>query len=181
MSHVYHLRPESFEGTSLIPLNSMDKESDLYKNHAKKYVGREDLMDGNIPILNCKWNDVVQFSALDPQIIVNELKKYQEDLKLIRLKYFKIPVRDIVFNYESVIFGRKTSRGKGDFKIDEDEVQTLSERNYKELSEVPEETVNFWKRVKSDGGKFLWFPSITHIMVKGIIEIKDFEICELKL
>lgn len=90
MSYIYHLRPEPFEGTSLIPLNSMDQNSELYKKYAKKYVGREDLMDGIIPILDCKWNDVVQFSALDPQIIVNELRKHQDDLTLSRLQYFKV-------------------------------------------------------------------------------------------
>ncbi|MBT4790544.1 MAG: hypothetical protein HON90_03155 [Halobacteriovoraceae bacterium] len=181
MSYIYHLRPEPFEGTSLIPLNSMDKESDLYKGHAKKYTGREDLMDGTIPILNCKWNDVVQFSALDPQIIVNELIKHKENLKLIRLYYFKVHVKDIVSKYDAVVFDRKVSRGKGDFRIDESEVQYLSENSYQELSQVPQETIEYWKSVKADGGKFLWFPFVTHIMVKGIINIKGFELCELKL
>lgn len=40
--------PVPFEGTSLIPLNQMDKKSDLYKGHARKYEGRDDLMKGVI-------------------------------------------------------------------------------------------------------------------------------------
>lgn len=181
MSYIYHIKPMPFVGTSLIPLNSMDKDSDLYKGHARKYIGREDLMDGTIPMLNCKWNDVVQFSALDPQIIVNELAKYQEDLKLLRTNYFKIHIKDIISKHEAIVFDRRTSVKKGDFTIYEDEVQGLSEDSYQELSEVPKQTIAYWKRVKSHGGKFLWFPFITHIMVKGIIDTKDFELCELKI
>ncbi len=81
MNYIYHLKPEPFEGTSLIPLNLMDKSSPLYLGHAKKYEGREELMLEIIPKLNCKWNDVVQFSALNPQIIVQELKKIHPELK----------------------------------------------------------------------------------------------------
>jgi hypothetical protein len=181
MSYIYHLCPEPFEGTSLMPLNSMSKESDLYKSHAKKYEGREHLMDEYIPKLNCKWNDVVQFSALDPQIIVNELVKHQENLKLIRLNYFKVHVKNIVAKYDTVVLDRKFFRDKGDFRIDESEVQYLNEENYQELTKVPSETINYWKRVKDDGGKFLWFPFIAHIMVKGLIDTTDFELCELEL
>ena len=66
MNYIYHIKPEPFMGTSLIPLNSMDRNSALYKNHAEKYIGRENLMLEVIPKLNCKWNDVVQFSTLNP-------------------------------------------------------------------------------------------------------------------
>ena len=52
MSYLYHLKPIPFEGTSLIPLNMMDRNSSLYKIHAQKYVGRESLMEETIPILN---------------------------------------------------------------------------------------------------------------------------------
>jgi len=180
MSYIYHLKPEPFEGNSLIPLNLMDKESELYKGHAKKYIGRESLMEEVIPTLNCKWNDVVQFSALDPQVIVDELKKINTDLKAIRPYYFKIHIRDIISKYDAVIFDRK-KREKGDFTIQEHEVSLLNEENYKELFDVPTETIHFWNDVKRNGGKYLWFPFITHILVKGIIDTTDFDICELKI
>jgi hypothetical protein len=39
MSYIYHMKPEPFEGTSLIPLNSMDEESDLYRNMLRSMSG----------------------------------------------------------------------------------------------------------------------------------------------
>lgn len=180
MSFIYHLKPEPFEGKSLIPLNLMDKDSELYKGHVKKYFGRESLMEEIIPILNCKWNDVVQFSALDPQIIVNELIKINPELKINRPHYFKIRVKDIASRYEAVVFERK-KRERGDFTIKADEVLPLRESNFKELREIPSETISYWKDVKEHGGKYLWFPFVTHVFVKGIIDTTDFEICELKI
>jgi hypothetical protein len=173
------MKPVPFEGTSLIPLNLMDKKSDLYEGHARKYKGREDLMNGIIPKLDCKWNDVVQFSALDPQLIVNQLKNIEEDFKLIRTEYFKIHVDQIIRKFDSVVFDRNKKQKKGDFTIHESEVVTL-DNSYQELRNIPKETIQFWNEVKSEGGKFLWFAFIPHILVKGIIDTKDFEICTLK-
>lgn len=179
MQYLYHMIPNPMEGTNLIPLNSMDKDSELYKRHVKKYEGREDLMDAIIPKLDCKWNDVVQFSALDPQLIVNELREIQDDFKLNRCDYYKVSVDQILSNYQAVCYDRNTSRRKGTFDIIESEVKEL-DKDYVELQSVPVETKKYWKKVKNEGGKYLWFPFITHILVKGIIDTKGFEICTLK-
>lgn len=166
------MKPVPFEGTSLIPLNLMDKESALYKGHAQKYQGRESLMEEIIPILNCKWNDVVQFSALDPQIIVKHLKMIQEDLKPFRIEYFKIHINQIIGNYDAVVSNGKIGK--------EMSVTTLT-TFYREALSVPQETIDYWNKIKIEGGKYLWFPFIPHIFVKGTIETKMFELCELKL
>lgn len=180
MSYIYHLKPNPFEGTSLVPLNMMDSESELYKGHARKYLGREHLMDEVIPLLNCKWNDVVQFSALDPQKIVDKLKTIQDDFHLSKTEYFKIHVSQMIHLYEAVIFERDLFRAKGSFAILQSEVVRLS-HSYKEALDIPSETIRYWNNAKKDNGKFLWFPYIPHILVKGIINTKDFEVCELKV
>jgi hypothetical protein len=179
MSYIYHMKPTPLIGDKLIPLNQMDKEGQLYKKHSSKYMGREELMNVIIPQLKCKWNDVVQFSALDPQLIVDELRNYQPDLKIIRTEYFKIHVKQILTHYDAVCFDRDISRKKGSFSIMEKEVKKLS-NEYQELSRVPLETINYWEKVKNEGGKFLWFPFITHVLVKGTVDVSNFSICNLK-
>ena len=180
MSYIYHLKPEPFEGKSLIPLNQMDKASQVYKTQSKKYLGRESLMEQNIPLLNCKWNDVVHFSSLDPQIIINKLKEFETDLKILRPFYFKIPIKNIIEKYDAVVFDRKKGV-KGDFTIKEHEIGALCETSFQELYQVPDETINFWNYIKENGGKFLWFPFVPHVLIKGKVETSHFEICELKL
>ena len=179
MSYIYHMKPIPFEGTSLIPLNQMDKESDLYKGHARKYEGREDLMKEIIPKLNCKWNDVVQFSALDPQQIVNDLRKIKKDIKLVRTQYFKVHVDQILGKYDAVVFDRNKKQKKGDFSINKNEV-ILLDKSYQELEKVPQETLNFWNEVSRASGQYLWFAFIPHILVKAEIDTTDFEVCTLK-
>lgn len=181
MQYIYHLRPDPFEGTSLIPLNSMDVNSDLYKRHADKYIGRENLMLEMIPKLNCKWNDVVQFSALNPQIIASKLKEINPRMELARTEYFKIPIDEIVSKYEVAIYERRANKVKGDFTLHSDDVELLTLDNYKELTEVPITTINYWNEVKTSGGNFLWFPYVPHIFVKGIIDTSGLEVCVLTL
>ena len=179
MKYIYHIIPNPFVGTKLIPLNEMDKESELYKGHARKYLGRESLTKQQIPILNCLWNDVVQFSAINPQLIVDELKNLNPNFQLKRLEYFKISL-DEISSYDGVIFDRK-SKKKGSFEISEDEVKLLNKENYAELFEVPLLTKEYWKNAIEKNQKVLWFPHITHIFLRGQVETKNFEICQIKL
>lgn len=167
-------------GNELIPLNLMDPKSDLYKSHAKKYIGREALMEETIPLLNCKWNDVVQFSALDPQIILNELFKVQPTTKLTRMNYFKIKASSIIDKYEAVIFNRKTPKTRNDFGIEGSEVSVF-DQSYREIKSVPFNTKNFWSKAKAKGQPLLLFPYIPHILVRAKIDTSDFEVCRFKL
>lgn len=178
MSYIYHMKPNPFLGNSLIPLNKMNMESDLYKDNAQKYKGREDLMNGDIPKLNCKWNAVVHFSAINPQVVVNHLRRIDKSFKLIRSEYFKVHIDQIIGKYESVIFNRTKKQIKADFSIQDAEVFNL-DKSYQELNEVPKETLNFWNEVSRDGGKYLWFAFIPHILVKGQIDTTEFEVCRL--
>lgn len=81
-------------GTVLYPLNTLrDTHPELYTSKAKKYEGREHVMDQHILTLNCVWNDVLHFTAIDPtvlkQVLVDagwspiEMKFYQIDPRLL--------------------------------------------------------------------------------------------------
>lgn len=166
-------------GTNLIPLNVMDKDSDLYKNHAKKYIGREDLMRAMIPKLQCKWNDVVQFSALDPRVILKAIKPFDTELKILRREYFKVHIEQVLSKHEIAIFNRMEKPKKGDFTINEEEVVLMNHANYAELKTIPAETIQYWKWAKMNNEKLLWFPGITHILIKGIVNTESFETCVL--
>lgn len=180
MSYIYHLKPEPFYGNKLIPLNQMDKSSALYKNHAQKYAERKELMEERIPLLNCKWNDVVQFSALDPQLIVKELKELQPGLKLLRPFYFKAHISDVLKQADAVLYNKKERSSKG-FAIQESEIFPLAKNTYREAKGVPAWTRDYWKKAIDENRKILWFPFVPHVFVKGTLDVSDFEICQLKI
>ena len=180
MNYIYHLKPNPFIGNSLIPLNSMDKDSELYKSHVQKYLGREHLMDEEIPKLDCKWNDVVQFSAIDPKILLNKLKEIFPNTKVIRAEYFKISIEQVIPKYEVALFQRNPLQEKGNFKIYPEDIKILkSPDDFQELYEVPERTLQYWEEVKLKNDKPLWFPYIPHIFIKGNVDTTAFQVCEL--
>ena len=68
MTYLYHAVPRLMKGTVLYPLNEQREfDEELYQAHAKKYEGRERLMETRIPLLdNCLWNDVLFLTAVHP-------------------------------------------------------------------------------------------------------------------
>lgn len=157
----------------------MDKGSESYEAHAAKYQGREDLMDATVPILDCKWNDVIHFSSLDPSVILKELIKIDPDLELKRRNYYRVHV-DEVKAMNAVVFSPNGSRSDG-FSIREEEVCPLSRETYQELKKVPLETIEYWKKAKSSNNKLLWFAHVPHVLIKGEFEVKDLEVLPLNL
>ena len=181
LSYIYHLKPEPMLGNSLIPLNQMDRDSDLYKEHVKKYEGRETLMKKTLPKLNCLWNDVVQFSAIDPQILLNELVKLQPNMKLKRFEYYKIHKNEILKNYNAVIYTADNSRVKGDRSpINENEV-VIFDGSYAELTEIPKKTKEVWSESILSPGALLWFPFVPHIFINEQVSIEEAQVCRLSL
>jgi hypothetical protein len=68
MHYIYHALPEQMIGNELIPLNQMRPSyPELSEKYLQKYKGREEILDRKIPLLDCLWNDVVQFLPVHPQ------------------------------------------------------------------------------------------------------------------
>ncbi len=96
MSFIYHGVPEDMHGTKLIPLNRMREEmSEVFDAAVKKYDGRKQVIQRRIPLLDCLWNDVIQFLPLHPQKVF----ELQQSLGLIPAvppyKFFKIDIRKL--------------------------------------------------------------------------------------
>jgi hypothetical protein len=176
--YLYHFIPEPFIGNSLIPLNNMDKSSELYKKNVQKYKDREDLLEIQVPILNCKWNDVVHFSAIDPILIAKEILKINPEQKFKKAQYFKIHVNQIINKYDAVVFDRPN---RGDFgsQIGNNEFVELLQETYQELTSVRKSTIEYWKEAKEKNRPLLWFMHVPHVLVMGEVKTTEFEICEL--
>ena len=74
MIYLYHIVPKNLKGNILYPLNSLKEiYPDIFQARLKNYAGRESIMQHWIPTLNCLWNDVLQFSAVDPKEVKQAL------------------------------------------------------------------------------------------------------------
>lgn len=92
--YLYHMKPLDMRGTSLMPLSSLKIEyPKLFEEAARKYIGREVIMNEKVFPLNCFWNDVIHFSPIHPSVIFNALEQLGGNPKKLLL-WFKIPWSD---------------------------------------------------------------------------------------
>jgi len=91
---LYHMVPEDMRGTVLHPLNSLkDQHPDLYVAKSAKYENRQHVMEQFLPTLEAAWNDVLHFTAVNPEELKRalveagmeprEMKFYQIDPSLL--------------------------------------------------------------------------------------------------
>lgn len=171
--NLYHLIPKNLKGDVLLPLNEIRKEDEeLYQSHAKKYKGREALMECNIPRLNCKWNDVIFLLPVHPLEIKKTLSNF--DISWQQGDWFEIML-DQLKNMETngVIYTSKPKE-KGDFKIHEDEIFSLNMESLSQAQVIPETTLAHYQRYKEGKEEYLFaFHGISHVLYKGIIPINS--------
>ncbi|WP_127718053.1 hypothetical protein [Halobacteriovorax sp. HLS] len=179
-NYIYHIVPRPFEGPKLIPLNRMDKQSELYKKNFSKYVGRECLTKQVIPLLNCLWNDVVQFSAIDPCLVAKEIKSLGGLNRSLELEVFKIPISHVV-GVNKVVSYTKTVSSNRSFELLASDFSFTTVENYQEQKTIPLTTINYWKDAIKEERPVLWFPYITHIFVLGEVETSQLERISLKI
>lgn len=158
-------------GDTLYPLNRLKEiHPETFDDHAKKYVGREKLMERRLPILDCLWNDVLHLSPINPQIILDVWEKHglKKDLEF---PTFKIPVTAL--DPENLItYHPHLEEGKRS--------EPFSLEHYKELSAVTEQQINVWLDDHKVGRPMFWFSHTTHVLYKGEIDTTGFEVITCK-
>lgn len=164
---IYHIRPKNFKGNTIWPLNAMKtSDPDLYEVQSSKYKGREFLMDFEVPVLNCLWNDVVHCTPINPNVVYGVLKElgfvYQD------IEYFKIPIN--VLDGCPVAFYNYPAE---DMEDETECFSIFSSDKYKEISEVPNRTLTYYKQCKENNSFPLLFHHVDHILIKAPINLID--------
>jgi hypothetical protein len=145
-------------GNTLYPLNTLieiSKDTYAYEFHSAKYTHRKILMELIIPVLNCLWNDVVEFFKIPIELL--------KDIKFVKYKFDKE-----FFDIE-----------KKAYVLTNEDIEPMTIGSYRELNELPNKTMEWYKQCAESGrGVPLLFRYIPHIFVKGNIPIKDVEVCD---
>ena len=161
MKYVYHRKSLNMVGSILHPLNELkDALPETYANEAAKYKGREFLMEEIIPILNCKWNDVIHLSPIEPFIVYQELieagfSPSKDDL------FYKVPL-DYLSENLTVIYKYENEDGK----FLPDQFVKLVKNSFRNLSELPAGTKEWYKYCSENKKRPLLFHLIPHILTK---------------
>jgi len=165
MSFVYHGCPEIMKGSVLYPLNELrTRHPEVYRRALAKYEDHPDrakLPSTILPLLDCLWNDVLHCSPIHPPRL-DDAWRAQGVERVPRKTFFQIPVDRVGHHPVAVMRGR--------------ELEWLNTACFQEITAVPAETVEWYRKLARQERFGAHFVGVPHILVKGPIDIEGVEI-----
>ncbi len=169
MPHIFHLVPDNMRGDTLYPLNQLkDLYPDLYREEISKYEGRKEVMEQFIPKLNCKWNDVLHFTAIDPRVIKQALivaGGNPPEMRFFEIDPSTLPESSMIYLYK-----------EEQDHIDEEEIVPLDATTLAQAAILPERTKVYYKEAYVKRLRPLLFPFVAHVLVKAPVQIDPTDI-----
>ncbi len=174
--YLYHEVPKDLEGDTLYPLNVLkEKYPEIYDKKVAKYEGRQEVLNWNIPPLNCLWNDALHLTAVHPRAVKEALEEagymgkyevtcYEIDPTLLD------PKNTIVYLY----INERAKDGP-----DPKDFVEFHPNDMEKYSDIPEYTKNYYKRLFIGGEKPRVYPWVPHILYKGSIDVRNLSIVKV--
>lgn len=177
MRYLYHIVPKEMHGHVLKPLSELKQPyPELFKKLVERYKGRRYLLTRKLRKLNCRWNDVIHLSAVNP-CKINEalLKEGAYDPYFIKKCYQINPFlldrsKTIVFWYRT--FNRFLYRFVFRY-INDNETDWFDPKEVKKYDYIPERTKATFKELIKKNKRVLVFEYVPHIFFKGDIDVND--------
>lgn len=167
MTYIYHGVPEDMRMSTLIPLNQMlAVDPELRNKYLEKYKGREEILKYKIPLLECSWNDVIQFLPLHPKKVFDCQLKLDLITELPDYEYFKINL-DTLDPKKTVVYF-KTAPGEENVTI-----KWLKDVDLNELQEVPLATKKYYESLVGKGQPIFNYQFVPHILYKGGVNVSN--------
>jgi hypothetical protein len=165
MYHIYHGVPEQIIGNELMPLNDMHAAMpELRQQYLEKYIGREEILERKIPLLNCLWNDVVQFLPLHPRKVFELQKQLGLISTIPSYKYFEIDLSKLDPDKTVVFF--KTAPGEENVTV-----QWLRDVDFDAIQEVPPATISYFNSLVGTGEPPFNYQFIPHVVHEGKLNV----------
>lgn len=171
MLFVYQLVPENMKGKILYPLNILKtKYPNIYRNEIKKYEYRKNILKTKIPLLNCRWGDVLYLVAVHPSKIKKALMVV--GFKLPKLRWYKIDANNLI-KKNTVIYLYKNETFKKENFV------KYSPEKLSKYNKISIKTKRYYSEEFRKGNKPLLFAFVPHILYKGALNVRDAEIIEI--
>ncbi|MNS71059.1 hypothetical protein D3C72_1044140 [compost metagenome] len=168
MQYVYHRKSPDMVGGLLYPLYEIEKQlPEAYEKAKSKYVGREHVMDQRIPVLNCRWNDVIHLSPISPRILFSELTK--AGVITDEHQWYKIPISKLIPDKTVILKNEKK-------EITQDEILPFDPNTFQEMKGVNDACLQWYREHAAKGERPLIFAKLPHVLAMHAIDISDCEI-----
>jgi hypothetical protein len=150
-------------GDTLYPLNALrSMHPDLYGEERRKYVGREELQELRIPVLDVLWNDALHLSPIQPSRLAALWRAAGLSSPAWNREFFEIPV-DRIDAKRAVWF----ASGALPF----DDVTPFDPGRYRELTEPPPAYGEYLRRYLDEGRSPRPFAYVPHVLVAAPVDV----------
>lgn len=166
---LYHIVPSDMAGNILFPLHRLAVEHPrLAEEAAEKYSGRRRLMDVVIPLLGCRWNDVIHLTPLHPSKTRRALAAagFAADDR----SFFAVPPQVLKEGRAVCFANSKDTAGAYDF--DAADFVPFVPDAYRELESVPTAQARYFSEMKGRGERPLLWARTPHVFYSGSIDIR---------
>ncbi|HET7902190.1 MAG TPA: hypothetical protein VFL59_13470 [Candidatus Nanopelagicales bacterium] len=184
MSVVWHGVPQRMVGHTVVPLGRLRSvDPALYETQRAKYVGREAVLDYQIPLLGCGFLDTVHCSSIHPHRIFRA--RHDAGVEATSRSAtgwgiglaFEIPLARIMVN-PTAWYSWRTPWVNG-YPYEEvpaeppgDEFEEFDPDRYSPLTDVPDRHRQYLARMREEGRQPLTFVHIPHVLVAGPVDIR---------
>lgn len=167
MFYIYHNVPAEMIGTELLPLTEMSKvRPDLSDKYTEKYQGREEIMERHVPVLDCSWNEVVQFLPFHPSKAFGLQVEMGILPEMPHYKFFEIPL-DLLDPAKTAVYF-KTAPGE-----ENAEVKMLQDVNFATIQDMPEATKDYYQTLVGTGELPFNYQFVPHVLYKGTLDVSS--------
>ena len=173
MNYLYHVVPENLRGDVLLPLHKLAEiHPDLAKEAARKYEGREHLMQVRIPILNCRWNDALHLTPLHPSKTRCALE--EAGLPTRPLTFFRIPPSALSESHTVHFSNAADTQSRYDFPPSS--FTPFNPMTYEELPSVPPAQSAYFAQMKLQNQRPLLWSRTPHVFHHGSLPVRSLDI-----
>ncbi|HEY2794476.1 MAG TPA: hypothetical protein VGJ28_19090, partial [Micromonosporaceae bacterium] len=156
MPFVYHTKPPTMIGDELLPLSELaDVDPAVHDAAIAKYDGSADrrtLPDRRIPVLDCRWQDVVFLAPVHPQLIWRAWA--ERGVRLPQRTFYAIPLAAIE-SHAAVLYRQRLTQPGED--IAAADVTPFHADRYAELTALSPRTLTWYETLIAagrQGGEF---------------------------
>lgn len=164
---VYHILPNHFVGSILYPFNQLREAlPDVYLEQATKFRGHDDLLQYQIPVLDCYWNDLLHLSAIHPAQIRGAMEASGMIWRMA--EWFEIDVQELDLNESNAAIFTAPFRLQGPMD-DQDFIPFTIER-LQMLTSIPQQSYEYFNHAKAYDERPFLFSYIPHVLYRGTLD-----------
>lgn len=179
MPTVFHLMPRNLVGNALQPLNMLrHSHPNVYASHARKYEGREEVMERQVPLLGCLWNDVLFFSNAHPEAIRDGFLAAGRHWR--KQGWLAVDTEACGFDAtNTVLYQPRMDKAKGDFTLNPGDFTPYAPTGFSTVQQLPSAVLAYYHQAVVDGEPIFAWHGLLHILYRGSLALDGIPVLEI--